>query len=151
MGGKVFTLPVSLEQIAALIKRMRPQDRQQLLTMVPELVADAVKQKELLDDANQNVEELRQELLEELGGQPLSPNEPFLYGLTLGQYLELPEEERAKLWDQWGNVAIEETRENKNGTDNTNRTRKSGRSSFSKSRHYEPGRCPATNRRKCTR
>ncbi|RKU09971.1 hypothetical protein C6501_14255 [Candidatus Poribacteria bacterium] len=108
MGTNVLTLPVSLEQVAALIKRMRPQDRQQLLAMVPELVADAVKQKELLEDANQNVEELRQELLEELGGQPLSPNEPFLNGLTLGQYLELPEEERAKLWDQWSKVAIEE-------------------------------------------
>ena len=33
------------EQVA--IKRMRPQDRQQLLAMVPELATDAIKQKEI--------------------------------------------------------------------------------------------------------
>ena len=31
MQANIFTLPVSLEQVAAVIKRMRPQDRQQLL------------------------------------------------------------------------------------------------------------------------
>lgn len=38
MQTNIFTLPVSLEQIAALVKRMHPADRQQLLAMVPELV-----------------------------------------------------------------------------------------------------------------
>ena len=111
MGANVFTLPVSLEQVAALIKRMRPQDRQQLLTMVPELEADAIQRKKLLDDARQTVEQLRQELLEEFGGQPLSPDEPFLGELTLGQYLDLPEAERAKLWDEWGAIDLEELEE----------------------------------------
>ncbi len=111
MGTNVFTLPVSLEQVAALIKRMRPQDRQQLLTMVPELEADAIQRKKLLDDARQTVEQLRQELLEEFGGQPLSPDEPFLGELTLGQYLDLPEAERAKLWDEWGAIDLEELEE----------------------------------------
>ncbi len=111
MGTNVFTLPVSLEQVAALIKRMRPQDRQQLLTMVPELEADAIQRKKLLDDARQTVEQLRQELLEDFGGQPLSPDEPFLGGLTLGQYLDLPEAERAKLWDEWGAIDLEELEE----------------------------------------
>ena len=45
MQANIFTLPVSLEQVAAVIKRMRPQDRQQLLAMVPELATDAIKQK----------------------------------------------------------------------------------------------------------
>ena len=45
MQTNVFTLPVSLEQVAALIKRMHPEDRQQLLAMVPELATDAIKQK----------------------------------------------------------------------------------------------------------
>ena len=107
MRTNVFTLPVSLEQVAALIKRMHPQDRQQLLALVPELVTDAIMQKKMMDDANQTVEEFRQELLEELGGQPLSPDEPFLDGFTLGQYLELSEVERTKLWNQWSTVAIE--------------------------------------------
>lgn len=111
MGANVFTLPVSLEQVAALIKRMRPQDRQQLLRLVPELADDATRLKKLLDDAHQTVEQLRQELLEELGGQPLSPDEPFLGGLTLGQYLDLPEAERAKLWEEWSAIDLEELEE----------------------------------------
>ncbi|MDE0325161.1 MAG: hypothetical protein OXN27_14695 [Candidatus Poribacteria bacterium] len=111
MQTNIFTLPVSLEQIAALIKRMHPEDRQQLLAMVPELVTDAVKQKTLIDEADQNVEQLKEALLTELGGEALSSDEPFLGGFTLGQYLELSEAERAKLWDQWSEVALEDIEE----------------------------------------
>lgn len=111
MEMNVFTLPVSLEQVAALIKRMPPEDRQRLLAMVPELAAEAIKQEKLLDEANQTVVELKAELLAELGGEPLSSDEPFLGGLTLGQYLELPEAERAKLWDKWGEIALEDMEE----------------------------------------
>lgn len=111
MRTNIFTLPVSLEQVAVLIKRMDPQDRQRLLAMVPELVTDAIKQEKLIKDAHQTVEELRQELLEELGGQPLSPDEPFLGGFTLGQYLKLSEVERAKLWEESGGVELDELEE----------------------------------------
>ncbi|MDE0427559.1 MAG: hypothetical protein OXN25_22120 [Candidatus Poribacteria bacterium] len=111
MQTNLFTLPVSLEQIAVLIKRMDPQDRQRLLAMVPELVTDAIKREKLLKDADQTVGDLRQELLDELGGQPLSPDEPFLGGFTLGQYLELSEVERAKLWDEWGGIDLEDIEE----------------------------------------
>ncbi len=111
MQTNVFTLPVSLEQVAALIKRMHPEDRQQLLAMVPELAAEAIKQEKLLDEANRTVEQLKEELLAELGEEPLSSDEPFLDGLTLGQYLELSEAERAKLWDEWSEVALEDIEE----------------------------------------
>ncbi|MYA70453.1 hypothetical protein F4009_18830 [Candidatus Poribacteria bacterium] len=111
MQTNIFTLPVSLEQVAALIKRMHPEDRQQLLAMVPELAIDAVKQKKLIDEANQTVEQLKEDLLAELGGEPLSSDEPFLDGFTLGQYLELSETERAKLWDEWSEVALEDIEE----------------------------------------
>ena len=111
MQANIFTLPVSLEQVAAVIKRMRPQDRQQLLAMVPELATDAIKQKKLLDDAAQVVEQLKQELLAELDRQPLSADEPFLGGFTLGQYLELSEAAREKLWDEWSEDALEDIEE----------------------------------------
>lgn len=111
MKANVFTLPVSLEQIAALIKRLHPQDQQRLLAMVPELAAEAMKQKRLLDEAAQTVEQLKQDLFTELGGQPLSSDEPFLDGFTLEQYLELSEAERAKLWDEWSEVALEDIEE----------------------------------------
>ena len=111
MQANIFTLPVSLEQVAAMIKRMHPRDRQQLLAMVPELVTDAIKQKKLLDDAEQTVAQLKRELLAELDKQPLSLDEPFLDGFTVGQYLELSEAEREKLWDEWSEVALEDIEE----------------------------------------
>ena len=111
MPANVFTLPVSLEQVAAVIKRMHPQDRQQLLAMVPELVTDAIQQKQLLDNAVQAVDQLKQELLVELDGQPLSLDEPFLEGFTLGQYLELSEAAREKLWDEWSDMELEDIEE----------------------------------------
>jgi len=39
--------------------------------------------------------------MREFSTQPLLPTEPFLDGLTLEQYLSLPDEERAHLWDKW--------------------------------------------------
>ncbi len=111
MQTNIFTLSVSLEQVAALIKRMHPEDRQRLLAMVPELAAEAMKQEKLIDEANRTVEQLKAELLAELGGEPLSSDEPFLDGLTLGQYLKLSEAERTKLWDEWGEIALEDMEE----------------------------------------
>lgn len=111
MQTNVFTLPISLEQVAVLIKRMDPQDRQRLLAMVPELVTDAIQQEKMLKNANQTVEELRQKFLEELEGQLLSPDEPFLGGFTLGQYLKLSETERAQLWEESGSIELEELEE----------------------------------------
>ena len=111
MPANVFILSVSLEQVAAVIKRMRPQDRQQLLAMVPELATDAIQQKQLLDDAAQAVDQLKQELLVELDGQQLSLDEPFLEGFTLGQYLELSDAEREKLWDEWRDMEPDNIKE----------------------------------------
>ncbi|MBC8229597.1 hypothetical protein H8E77_08635 [bacterium] len=127
MAESVFALPVNLEQIAALIKRMSPDDRQRLLKLVPELrqeavrpvlerseglCSNAVKQtKRTLDDARKTVKQLQQEVLQTLSGQLLSPDEPFLEGLTLGEYLDLPEAEQSKLWDKWAFLSLEELEE----------------------------------------
>ena len=111
MRANIFTLPVSLEQVAVLIKRMGPQDQQRLLAMVPELATEAIKQKKFLEEADQTVEQLKQDLLTELSGQPLSSAEPFIDEFTLEQYLELSEAERAELWDKWSEVALEDIEE----------------------------------------
>ena len=47
------------------------------------------------------VDQLRQELLAALDGRPLTPEEPFPDNMTLGDYLDLPDTERAGLWDRW--------------------------------------------------
>jgi hypothetical protein len=79
--------------------------------MAPELATDAIKEKRLLDEADQTVEQLKEDILTELGGEPLSSDESFVDGFTLGQYLKLSEAERAKLWDEWNEVALEDIEE----------------------------------------
>lgn len=111
MVESVFALPVSLEQIAALIKRMSKEDRQQLLKLVPELRSEAMQQRRTLDDSHKTVKQLQREVEQTLGGQFLSPDEPFLGNLTLQQYLNLPESERAKLWNKWAEINLEELKE----------------------------------------
>lgn len=112
MNKTVFALPVSVEQIAAVIKQMGPDDRQRLLDLVPELrEAAAEPASRTEEEARKVIEELRQEVLEALEGKPLSPSEPFLGDLTLEQYLELSDEERTRLWEQWAERSIEDFEE----------------------------------------
>ncbi len=107
MSQAVFALPVSVEQLAAAIRQMSPADRQRLLTLVPELRQEAVQlPPRTLDEVRIAVERVQAEVLQALGGQPLSPDEPFLGDLTLGQYFDLPDEERARLWNTWTDIDI---------------------------------------------
>ena len=59
-----------------------------------------------LNEIQAAAERVRAEVLLALGGQPLSPDEPFLGDLTLGQYFDLPDEERAHLWNTWADIDI---------------------------------------------
>ncbi|PKO21947.1 MAG: hypothetical protein CVU38_11970 [Chloroflexi bacterium HGW-Chloroflexi-1] len=54
---------------------------------------------------------MRREVSRALGEQLLSPSEPFLGDLTLGQYLQLPDEARGRLWDAWAEIELEELEE----------------------------------------
>ena len=64
-----------------------------------------------LEQTRESVEQLRQEVINALGGKPLSPDTPFLNGLTLGEYLDLPDAEQAKLWEKWGEIDLEKLEE----------------------------------------
>ena len=57
--------------------------------MVPELVNDALMQKEPNDDVSQIIQELKIELLEVVGEQPSLSKETFLGDFTLEEYLML--------------------------------------------------------------
>ncbi len=112
MAGSVFALPVSVEQVAAVIKQMNPADRQRLLSLVPELRQAAMQATlRTLDEARGAAERVRAEVMQALGGQLLSPTEPFIGDFTLDQYLDLPDEDRARLWDEWTQVDLEELEE----------------------------------------
>ncbi len=103
MPQTILTLPqtVSVEQIATLIRQMSQADQKRLLTLVPNLHRTASASPRTREQARTSVEKLRKKVLTVLKDQPLSSDEPFTETLTLGQYNSLPEEEKARLWDQW--------------------------------------------------
>jgi len=112
MSQSILALPVSVEQLAAVIRRMSPAERQRLLELVPELRQDATQlPARLLDEARASVEEVRAEVAQVVAGQLLSPDELFVGDLTLGQYLDLPDEERARLWHAWADIALDDVEE----------------------------------------
>lgn len=99
--SSIFALPVSVEQVATVIKQMSPADRQRLLALVPELQRTAQEEPaRTVEEARAAVEEVRAEVLQALGGKPLSPEEPFLDDLARA-VPGLSDETRARLWDQW--------------------------------------------------
>lgn len=114
MTNAVYALPVSVEQIAVTIRQMPPPDRLRLIELVPELREASVAPKSrTLEEMKKNVDKLRAELIAALGGNRLSPDEPFLGNLTLGQYLDLPDHERGRLWDEWSPCNLDDLPEQK--------------------------------------
>ncbi len=111
-SGSTFALPVSVEQVAVVIKQMGPAERQRLLKLVPELRQATIQAPSRTPgEIRTAVERVRAEVMQALGGQFLSPTEPFLGDLTLGQYMDLPDEDRARLWDEWAGIDLEELEE----------------------------------------
>lgn len=51
--------------------------------------------------ALETVSRLKQEILTDLGGELLLPDELFLGNMTLGEYLALSDEEKDMLWEAW--------------------------------------------------
>jgi len=112
MSRAVWPMPVSVEQIAVVVQRMSPEERRRLLELVPELRQETTQvPSRTPGEIHAAVERVRVEVMQALGGQLLSPAEPFLGDLTLGQYMELPDEDRARLWDEWAEIDLEELEE----------------------------------------
>ena len=107
-----LALPVSVEQVAVVIKQMSRSDRERLFDLVPELrqVFPHASRRQG-DQGLAVVERMREEVGRALRGQLLSLSEPFLGDLTLGQYLALPNDERGRLWDAWAEIKTEELEE----------------------------------------
>jgi len=105
-------MPVSVEQIAVVVQRMSPEERRRLVELVPELRQAATQAPSRTPgEIHAAVERVRAEVMQALSGQLLSPAEPFLGDLTLGQYMDLPDEDRARLWDEWAETDLEELEE----------------------------------------
>ncbi len=101
MSELVFALPVSVEQVAVVIKQMSLDDQKRLLELVPSLRQVAHQPSvRTAEQTQENIARLQAQVLAAINNQPLSGEEPFLGDLTLKQYHALPDKEKAKLWDQ---------------------------------------------------
>jgi hypothetical protein len=101
MSRAVWPMPVSVEQIAVVVRQMSPEERRRLVELVPEL-REVLAPVRTLAQARESARVLQEEMVEGLGGGLLRADEAFLGGLTLGEYWRLPDKERAHLWAEWG-------------------------------------------------
>lgn len=79
---------------------------------MPEPVLAPCPPARTIEQAQASVARLRAKVMEIMNNQTLSPDEPFMGGLTLGQYQALPDEERGKLWDEWADTDLMEREAN---------------------------------------
>lgn len=109
MANSVIALPVSVEQMAVAIRQMEITDRKRLIELVPELKQEVLEASpRTLEQARAAVGQLGVEAQQAIASTNLSLDEPFLENLTLGQYLDMPDDRRARLWDKWAGNALEE-------------------------------------------
>lgn len=111
MKQKTTRISSRVVQVARLIRGLRPEEREQLKMLVPELREEP--EGEVLPV---NLSELREYVAGELAQigetyQPLQPEDVFLGGLTVEEYFALPEEERARIWDEAHVTEIDEFEE----------------------------------------
>jgi hypothetical protein len=105
------TLPISIEQLAIAIRQINSADRRRLLELAPELREAAAALPRTLQEARASIEYTRVAARAAWGNERLSPDTPFLGALTLGQYLNLPDDRRAQLWDTWASLNLADSEE----------------------------------------
>ena len=102
MSNAIVSMPVSIEQIAAVLRNIGREERRRLLDLVPEFREELREQPgRTVSQAQKSAEVMRQMLITGLGDEFLSNEAPFLGDLTLREYQALPDEARALLWDRW--------------------------------------------------
>ena len=111
MEQKTVRISTRVVQMARLIRGLKPEEREQLKMLVPELREEPRGETLPIDLA-----ELRKYIATELAQmgetyQPLQPEDVFLGGLTVEEYFALPEEERARIWDEAHVTGIDEFEE----------------------------------------
>lgn len=105
MSNTIVSMPVAIEQIAAVLRNIGREERRRLLDLVPELREELREQPgRTVSQAQESAEAMRQMLITGLGDEFLSHEASFLDDLTLGEYLALPDEERALLWERWAEI-----------------------------------------------
>lgn len=101
---------ISVERVAHIIREMSAEEKRYLVYLVPELreVEPLKPPEQPLRPSKEFLEQLQQEMLKARGGVPPSDDEPFIGGLTRGEFYRLPEEEQEAIWDEvWAQAEAE--------------------------------------------
>jgi hypothetical protein len=101
---------IPIERVARIIREMSAEEKGYLVYLVPELreVEPLKPPEQPLHPSEEFPDQLRQEMLEARGGVPPSDDEPFIGGLTRGEFYRLPEEEQEAIWDEvWAQAEAE--------------------------------------------
>jgi hypothetical protein len=129
-AGLEQTSSLSVEQIAGLVRQLDRGDQLRLLKLVPELREAASQTLSVQDEGRRGIESAdkwdvtpvpARPPVEEAGfppeqkeliayfdqklallpeRRPMQDNDPFLGGLTVGEFFALPEVEQARIWDE---------------------------------------------------
>jgi len=94
---------MSVEQIAEAIKQMSQTEMQRLFDLVPKLrplSAPKPRRTRTQEQIEASVAALRAQIIAEPNFRPIPRETPFLGGVTLGEYLALPDKEQARIWDE---------------------------------------------------
>jgi hypothetical protein len=94
--SQVADVPLRVRQVARLIRSMSDQERRWLLQTLPEL-----RQAQTVPSAQLELMSHFQPRLEALpGARPMTDADPFVGGLSVGEFFTLPEAEQIRIWSQ---------------------------------------------------
>jgi len=91
-----MSVPQRVKKVAKVLQLFTPEELAQLVNLVPQL-REIEPIREMEESA---AEYFRRELLARREGKPPASDEPFIGGLTYGEYLALSEEEEDAFWDK---------------------------------------------------
>lgn len=104
--SQTTSVPIRVRQVARLIRAMSDQERRWLVQVLPEL-----RQAQVAPAAQADLmAHFRPRLDAIVGARPMRDSDPFIAGLTVGEFFALPEADQARLWDQAHTEAEHETK-----------------------------------------
>ena len=93
--SQVREAPNRVRQIAKLIRQMDAEERRWLLQLVPDLAPTRISESQ--KDLYAYFEPRLQRLAD---ARPMLDDDPFIAGLSVGQFFALPAEQQVKVWNQ---------------------------------------------------
>jgi hypothetical protein len=93
-------LPIPVEQVARLVHRFDRRQKAHLLRLVPELLTIRPEEADLPNEQEELLAYFDRKFDALPERRPLRDDDPFVGGLTVAEFFDLPDEEQADVWNQ---------------------------------------------------